>query len=219
MNSNLIHIETSVAKDIITFNRVLKGNVLMYLPNFNSLVGFGSDIYDANILKVVNKPISLQDIPGWVFLAKDLSALITTAEKEDIPIMGRLDYTYYPNVFISEIWCGNSIKPCYSVFPFFDKYMNVINETSDSNIISRVDNIQDMIEFRAVFTAKANDGVITIPYNGIVYFIPVMGLGILKKDKVSIIVYKGMYNIDYLVDFKITRGKIIKDIYYRMGIV
>lgn len=207
---------------MVEYNKKMKSNIIVWSNELHTIVGYCVDDNNPSVLKFLNKPYTpnLSYVPNLVFMAKDLSSIIKTAEEkdngEDDVCIIKINDMHYPNVFVEEIWYDGIVKYGYDYFKYFNKTISVINELQSSKIINKVQNIQNIPEFSYLMTAKATDGIIKISYQDIVYFLPAAIINFLKKDTIDIEVYQGSFG--YFIKIMLYKpSNLVETILYRIA--
>lgn len=207
------------AQKFLSFNKIMKAGMLVWVSHLQTVVGFSSDNLQTHVMKVLNKQLLLDEpVPNFAIMTKDLTALVKAAEKvEESHIYLNLDMQHNPNIYAYEMYTGGVIKPCYDFLELFFTYKNSVEEWNASKTKDIVSGIENIGAFEPLLKAKASDGIITVRYNGITYFIPAMMVNMLKKDSAMVEVRKSPGTIYNYVRFCIFKSKgVEEDIFYKM---
>ena len=206
--------------DMLLYNKKLKANLLMWSNDSRLLIGFSVDENNSNILKILNTPFEPKKrMPNIVVLAKDLTALVKTAEKaEDMnpSFIISVNDMHFPNTYAEELWYRHDMKPCFNYFEFYNKFNTTLREWFNSALVEEIPNLKQVPEFESLFTAKASDGIIKISYHNLSYFLLPMTLNILKNDSVSMTIKQNnpMY---YIIKIRVSKAKgVLEDIYFKV---
>lgn len=221
-------------ESIISVNKILKANIIVYDKKFKTIYGYCQDNADSNVLKIFTPTNSLDftlkyldcfqlDFPNFVAFSKDVSAIYKIASVNDARIgIDVLNYRGIDEDFAIRFGCKafrttiiDEERPCFDVIPYREKMMSIIEEmgvTPNSEVYS---NILSIEEFKNALSVSASKGIQTVRYNNNVYFIPPTFINNTKGDVIDLICKNNLSNNTKLMNFRIKKSSGIVDVIYR----
>ena len=221
-------------ENLISVNKLLKANIIVYDKLLNSIYGFSQDNVDANILKIftpTNKTdfelkymSSMQyDFPNFVAFNKDIASLVKIASVNEAVIgMDILDYrgvdgeyAFRFGVKAFRTTIVEEERPCYDPVLFRDKMQSVLSELSLLPTSESYSNITTIPEFEYALSQSSDKGIQTVRYNNNVYFIPPTFINNTVKDTVDLICKNNPDTNTKLMNFRVNKSNGVVNIIYR----